>query len=596
MIPQLIVFATIIFALLFFINGRVRYDIVAVIALLIVTLAGIVSPNDAFLGFGHPAVITVAAILVVSKGLLNAGAVDTLTVWLNPSGKGISIQIARLMILTAVLSSFMNNVGALALVMPIAIKIANKNGYPTSVLLMPVAFSSLLGGLITVIGTPPNLIISMFRADAGLPAFNLWDFAPVGIGLTIVGVIFIALVGWRLIPQRKTKNPPEELFKVEEYLTEVFIPSDSKMIGKTIRDMGMELALDVNILGIVRDKKKILAPSSFETIKVADILIVKTDTDELKKLLEATGFTLAGVKYEEDINTDRLRSEDFSLLEAVIRDDSPMIGKTAKITQLRWRYGVNLVAVSRQGSRIQGRLSDIHFRAGDIILIQLQTRSIQGTLAELKCLPLAERDFNFGSNINTKDIIISVSIFGLAVLATTIGLVSVQISFVAAAVAMVLFGIISPKEIYENIDWPIIILLGAMLPLGSALETTGGAETIANLLLKSSSFLPPSMLLAFLMLVTMLLTNVINNAAAAVLMAPIAISMAAGMGVSVDPMLMAVAVASSSAFLTPIGHQSNTLIMGPGGYHFGDYWRLGLPVSLIILVIGTPLILLVWPL
>ncbi|WP_192929823.1 SLC13 family permease [Alkaliphilus serpentinus] len=596
MMEQFIVFSTIVFTLVLFINGKLRYDVVAILALLIITLTGIISPNDAFLGFSHPAVITVAAVLVVSKGLLKVGAVDVLTSWIDPTGKGMAAQIASLMLLTAVLSSFMNNIGALALVMPIAIKIANKNNHPTSVLLMPIAFSSLLGGLITVIGTPPNLIISTFRAEAGLPAFNLWDFAPVGIGLTIIGILYIALIGWKLIPQRKSKNPPKDLFKVEEYLTEVCVPSNSKMIGKTIRDMGMELPLGLNILGIVRNKVKILAPSSFEMLKAEDILIIKTDTGELKKLMEATGFIFAGVKINKGISTDLLKSQDYTLLEAVIRDDSPMVGKTAKMINLRWRYGVNLVAVSRQGARIHDRLGDVSFRAGDIILIQLQARNLQGTLAELRTLPLAERAFDFGNLINKKNILISVGIFALAVIATTLNFISVEISFVTAGIAMVLFGIISPKEIYESIDWPIIILLGSMLPLGGALETTGGAETIASLLLKVSGLLPPSMLIVFLMLVTMLLTNVINNAAAAVLMAPIAISMASGMGVSVDPLLMAVAVSSSSAFLTPIGHQSNTLIMGPGGYHFGDYWRLGLPLSLLILILGTPLILLFWPL
>ena len=596
MIQQAIVLIVILLSLFLFIQARIRYDLVAMIALLIVTLTGIVSPDRAFIGFAHPAVITVAAILVVSRGLQNVGAMDPVTQYVNKLNGSINFKLLVLMGITAFFSSFMNNVGALALTMPIAIRVGKDNGISPSYLLMPVAFSSLFGGLITEIGTPPNLIISMYRAEVVGSAFNFFDFAPVGLGLTLVGILFVITVGYRLIPDRKSKSDGNVLFKVEDYLSELRIPEGNKVVGKSLRDFSVLLSMDLNILSIVRNEVNIIAPLAREVIEAGDLLVVRVEPSDLTKLIEKTGIQLKGAKLTSDESGKLLNVSEYSLIEIVLRDDSPLIGHTAISINLRNNYNVNLVAVSRQGVQLRNRLGEVRFRTGDILLIQVADQNIPTILSSLKGLPLAERGITISKTSMKSPRTITLAIFLTSIGLTTLGWLPVQVSFTLAAVVLILLRIISVKEIYESIEWPVIVMLGAMLPLGDALQTTGAADLIANLILLTRAFLSPGLILMLLMFVTMMLTNLINNAAAAVIMAPIAISLAAGLGVSVDPMLMGVAVASSSAFMTPIGHQSNTLIMGPGGYHFGDYWRMGLPITLLFLLIGTPLITIIWPL
>ncbi|MBV1758305.1 MAG: anion permease [Dethiosulfatibacter sp.] len=596
MYQQLIVFSVILVSLFLFVNGKVRYDFVALLALLVLALAGIVPASNAFLGFGHPAVITVAAILVVSSALLKTGALDQLVRFLNRGGKSISVKIAALMIMTAALSSFMNNVGALALIMPIAIKVGKHHKISASYLLMPVAFSSLLGGLITEIGTPPNLIISTYRVNAGLESFSFFDFAPVGIGLTFIGIIFISFIGWHLIPKRKSDDVQTDFFEVDDYMSEVYIPEGNKNANKSIRDMLLKLNLDVNIVSIIRGNKTIIAPNASNQIEECDLLVIKADHNELSKLIEKSGFILKGSKVIYDESGKMLSDEEHTIVEVVLRDDSPAIGRNIIELDLRRRYSANLVAVSRNNISSYYRLKSHRFRPGDILLLQCSRPSMQETLTKLRALPLAERGVDLSSSKLFLKRNLTIGLFLLSIIATTAGLVSVQVSFVSCAILMVLINVITPKEFYEAIEWPIIIMLGALLPIGEALQFTGGADTIAGLMIRAMDILNPSMMVVLLMVITMLLTNMINNAAAAVLMAPIAISLSIQMGVSVDPLLMGVAVSASSAFMTPIGHQSCTLVMGPGGYRFGDYWRMGLPVSLLVLLIGTPLLLFFWPL
>ena len=591
MFDQIIVIFVILLSLTLFIEAKLRYDLVALIALLMITLSGIVSAEDAFVGFSHPAVITVVAVLVVSRGLINAGAMEPVTALVSSLSGGIVTKLMVLMGITAFFSSFMNNVGALALTMPIAMTVAKQNDISPSFLLMPVAYASLLGGLVTEIGTPPNLIISMYRQELLGTPFHFFDFAPVGLGLAVVGIIFVGLIGYRLIPNRKSKSDLDTLFKVDDYLSEIIIPEGSKLAGKSLIEFSQLHGLEINILSIIRNKVNIVAPHARETLEARDLLVIKIDPSELTKLIEKTDAILKGAKSRGDYSI-----KDYALWEIVIKDDSPLIGQTAKTINLRNAYNVNLVAISRQGQQNRERLGETIFKPGDILLLQAADQNIRNVLTRLKGLPLAERGLQINLGKFKKKRILGLGIFLVSIIMTSLGLVPVQLSFTLAAVTMVLFKIMTLKEAYESIEWPVIFMLGAMLPLGEALQSTGAADTIASLLLLTQRVLSPELLVGLLMLVTMLLTNLINNAAAAVLMAPIGISLAMGLGVSIDPMLMAVAVGSSCAFMTPIGHQSNTLIMGPGGYHFGDYWKMGLPVTLILLIIGTPLILIFWPL
>ena len=591
MLQQTIVFGVLALALLLFVWGRWRYDIVALLALLVVTMTGIIPGDQAFAGFGHPAVITVAAVLVVSRGLRNSGVVDSLANLLFRLGKRPTVQVGALSSLVAVFSAFMNNVGALALLMPVAIRMARKNGRSPSLLLMPLAFGSLLGGLITLIGTPPNIIIATFRAETGAAPFRMFDFTPVGLGVVVAGVLFIALVGWRLVPQRKGAASREELFEIGDYITEVTIPEGSKLVDKRLRDLASLTDAEVVVVGLVRDERRQHAPSNFVKLQAGDLLIVEADSDDLRELVEAAGLKLSGSR---KLGEEALGSNDqVGLMEAVVMSDSQMVRQTARSLNLRWRFGVNLLGVARQGTRLRGRLRNIRFQVGDVLLLQGPGETLSETLSTLGCLPLAERGLRLG---RPRRIFWGVAIFVAALATAAIGLLPVQVAFIGAAVAMLLANMLSLREAYESIDWSIIVLLGAMIPVGQALEVSGGAELIANGVLAASGQMPPVMTLVIILVGTMFLSDLVNNAAAAVLMAPIAISVAGGMGASADPFLMSVAIGASCAFLTPIGHQSNTLVMGPGGYQFGDYWRMGLLLEVIITGVSIPLIMLFWPL
>lgn len=589
-IEQWIIFGTLLLTLILFITGRWRYDIVALLALLIVTLTGLVPVENAFTGFSNPAVITVAAVLVLSRGLQNSGIVEWIGQLLSRLKGGIVVQLLALTGIISVLSAFMNNVGALALFLPVVLELARKKQLRASALLMPIAFASLLGGMTTLIGTPPNIIVSTFREQTGAAPFGMFDFSPVGVGVAIVGVLFISLLGWRLIPDRRSKASITNLFEIENYVTEVRIPESSKLVGKSLKEIPDFSKAETIIIGLVRNRERRLEPSARTILRVDDILILSSDTENLKRLVEDAGLALVG---SEKLGHSDLESEDISLVEAVVMPNSMMLGSTARSLNLRAAYGVNLIAISRQGHIMRSRLDRIRFRNGDVLLLQCHSEMLKETVETLGCLPLAGRGLRIGQ---TRKLLTTLLIFGAALLLSAFGLVPVQISFVAAAVLMIMFKILTLGEAYQSIDWPIIILLGAMIPVGQALETTGGAQLIADSLLSLSGMMPAAGTLVIALVATMFLSDLVNNAAAVVLMAPIGIRVAQGMGVSSDPFLIAIAIGASCAFLTPIGHQSNTLVMGPGGYKFGDYWRMGLILEILVVVVSIPLILIFWPL
>lgn len=589
MLDMAIVFGTLVLALILFATGRIRYDIVALIALLIVTIGGVVDPVDAFLGFGHPAVITVAAVLILSRGLQNSGLIDIMTRWVARVGDGKVRQVFSLTGIVAILSGFMNNIGALALMMPVAIRTARKSGRAPSYLLMPIAFGSLLGGMTTLIGTPPNIIIATYRAQNGGEPFLIFDFAYVGVGVAVAGILFIALIGWRLIPSRKSPASKDELFAVKDYLTEVRVPENSKLAGKMIYDIGSATEAEVVVVGLIRNGRNIVAPSVYETIMENDILVIKADSGDLQTLLDATRLELTG---KEDISEEMIGSDTIGVIEAIVKPDSSILNRTAYSANLRWIHGINLLAVAREGGPIHNRLNLIQFQPGDILLLQGKKDALQAALPKIGCLPLAERGIRIGE---PKLALLAIAIFGSALGISALGILPVQITFSAAVVLMILTSIVSLRDAYDSVEWPIIILLGAMIPVGQALEASGGAALIAGSIVAAASTFPPEATLVLLLIITMFLSDLVNNAASTVLMAPIAIGIALDLGASIDPFLMAVAIGASCAFLTPIGHQSNTLVMGPGGYHFTDYWRMGLVLEVIIVVVSVPLLLLFWP-
>jgi len=585
---QGIVFAVLLATLGLFIWNRIRFDLVAMLALLVVAIAGLVPSAELFAGFGHPAVITVAAVLVISQGLVNAGVVDSIARVLGRVGDRPAVQVATLTGVVALCSGFINNVGALALLMPVAVWMARQSGRSPSYLLMPLAFGSLLGGTMTLIGTPPNIIIASYRE--GGSHFGLLDFLPVGAAITLAGVAFIALIGWRLTPRRGEADEGEKLFSVGDYLTELRIPEESDYIGRTLHDLLADNRddADLAVVGLIRNGRRQLAPSTYQVLQAGDLLLVQADTDSLQAAVDKAGLELGE---DNGDNREDLDQDDYRIAEAVVTPESSLIGQTANRLRLLERQGLVIIAVARQGHRLKERVGQITLRAGDILLVQGKDDTLNGALRDIGCLPLAERGLQFGTQRRTW---IAGSIFLGAIALILAGWLSAPVALVGAAVTMVLADILDTAEAYQAIDWSIIVLLGAMIPVGGALDSTGGAGLIANQLMAVGQGLSPAVLLVVLVAGTMLLSNVVNNAAAAILVAPIALSLSSQLGIASDATLMAVAVGASCAFLTPIGHQSNALVMEPGGFRFGDYWRLGLPLSVLVVAISVPVILLVW--
>jgi di/tricarboxylate transporter len=583
-----------------FLWGRWRHDMVALAGLLACVVAGLVRPADAFAGFGHPAVITVACVLVLSRGLQTSGAVDAIARVVLPSSVGPTLTIGALTGLGALLSAFMNNVGALALLMPVAIKIARRQELPPGQVLMPLAFGSILGGMTTLIGTPPNLIVSGFRDRTGAGTFAMFDFTPVGIVVAAAGIALIALVGWRLVPARKQTGL--EGFESGAYLTEARVPEGSKADGKTLREIDAALEqADAQVIGLVRNEVRVSAPNPGRTVRAGDILIIEAEAEALAGALSSLGLKLEEAKRDQAPPSDEptQKTEDVPvadeivLMELAILPGSVLEGRSASDILLRSRHGINLLALSRQGKRAMARLRSLRFAPGDLLLMQGPPDALGEFASTSGCVPLAERELRIPDR---RKAILAVGIMAAAIAGAAFGLLPAAISFAAGVLASMALRTVPPRSVYEAIDWPVIVLLGALIPVAGAMESTGAAGVLASFLLESIAQGNAIVGLALILVVTMTLSDLMNNAATAAVMCPIAIGAATQLGVNADAFLMAVAVGASCAFLTPIGHQNNTLILGPGGFRFGDYWRLGLPVEILVVAVSIPMLLLVWPL
>lgn len=612
-----------------FVWGRWRHDMVAVGSLLACVLAGLLPASTAFAGFGHPAVVTVACVLVLSRGLQTSGAVDLLARHVLPAGAGVPLSLVALTGMGALLSAFMNNVGAMALLMPVAVQLAGRLQLTPGQVLMPLAFGTILGGMTTLIGTPPNLIVSGFRQEAGLGSFAMFDFAPVGLSVAVAGVLFIALVGWRLVPARKQANL--EGFEAGAYLTEVRVPEGSASANKTLHALEQELdKIGAQVTGLVRGDVRLMAPSHWRRVRAGDILMIEAEAEALGKLLSALELQLeesrrpesepeqpegepaaadaprgdgakaeSGAETETDPGTVAPEAEstsapsDIVLTELVVRPGSSLDGRSASDLLLRTRYGLNLLAISRQGNRARTRLRAIAMRPGDLLLMQGPGETIAEFASDNGCVPLAQRELHIPSKRKAWQ---AGAIMLLSVAAAALGWLSAPIAFALGVLASMVLRTVPPRAVYAAIDWPVIVLLAALLPVAGTLETTGTADLIARFMLEDLVQGNAMLGLGLILVVTMSLSDIMNNAATAAVMCPIALGTASALDASPDAFLMAVAIGASCAFLTPIGHQNNTLILGPGGFRFGDYWRLGLPLELLVVAISMPLLLWAWPL
>ncbi|MDM7943064.1 MAG: SLC13 family permease [Hydrogenophaga sp.] len=608
-----------------FLWGKWRHDLVAVSALVACVWSGLVKPEDAFSGFGHPAVITVACMLIMSKALQVSGAVEVLARYAIPAKAGQVLSLAALMGVGALLSGFMNNVGAMALLMPIALKVATRLSIPPGRMLMPLAFGTILGGMTTLIGTPPNLIVSGFRASmvGGEGPFAMFDFAAIGVPVAVLGVLFIAVVGWRLVPNRQAQGLED--FDTGAYLTEARILEDGPSAGKTLAEVEKVLEdAGAQVVGLVRNEMRITAPSPHRVLLARDILVIEAAADTLSTLLTSLGLKLEesvrptdqtdqteadkparegdtqrtgdGVEPEkkaDDQDKPRSGAAEIELIEMVVLPGPILTGRSASDIALRARYGLNLLAVSRQGNRSIERLRSMALQAGDILLLQGPPGAIAEFASDTGCVPLAGRDLQIP---NMRKALKASLVMLLAVVAAAMGLMPASIAFMAGALFTLLLRALPLRSVYEAIDWPVIVLLGALFPLANAMQSTGAADLLARALMSSVAQGNATVALALVLLVTMFLSDLMNNAATAAVMCPVAIGSATALGVRPDAFLMAVAIGASCAFLTPIGHQNNTMILGPGGFRFGDYWKLGLPLEVLVVAISLPLLLIVWPL
>ncbi|MCC5973534.1 MAG: SLC13 family permease [Rubellimicrobium sp.] len=616
--PQMLILGIMVMTMGLFLWGRLRHDVVALAALLASVLAGLVPAELAFKGFGNPAVITVACVLILSRGLYVTGAVDGLARAVLPRRAGRLGSMAALMLLGAALSGFMNNVGAMALLMPVAVQLAGRLELAPGQLLMPLAFGTILGGMTTLIGTPPNLIVAGFRAEARGAPFGMFDFAPVGVAVALAGVIFVVILGWRLVPLRK--SAAGQAFETGAYLTELRVPARSRAVDMTLRDVEADIDKSgAQIVALVRNEVRINAPHGGRLLRAGDILIVEADVDGLAEAMSAFGLVLEeqghssetapGDEDEADPASGSVdegegatgkeaeaaapRDEEPVLRELVVLPDSTLVGRSATELRLRTRSGLNLLAVSRSGRSPQTRLRALKLRSGDLLLMQGPAEAMADFVAESGCVPMGERDLRIPE---PRMALIAGAIMLASVALVAFGILPAAVAFALGALASMVLRTVPARQVYAAIDWPVVVLLGALIPVAGAMEATGAADLVARFLVENVAQGNAVAALAVILVTTMFLSDVMNNAATAAVMCPVALGIAATLGVSPDSFLMAVAIGASCAFLTPIGHQNNTIILGPGGFRFGDYWRLGLPLEVLVVAISLPLLLMVWPL
>jgi di/tricarboxylate transporter len=587
-LPQILSVATLAGMMAMFVWGRFRYDVVAILALLASLALGIVSPEKAFTGFSDELVIIVGSALVLSGAVQRSGAVETALAFVS---RYVSRVRSQLLVLTASVgfaSALVKNVGALAMLMPAAFQMAKKNDASPSVFLMPMSFAALLGGLMTLVGTSPNIIVSRVREQMIGEPFQMFDYTPVGLGLLLMGLVFLRF-GYRLLPRDRRAAPTMgEAMDIRGYITEATLAEGSPAIDETVAAFIERHEHQVTITSILRSGMRSM-PLADTVLRERDTLILGGEPDVLEQVIAGDKLELAGHDREQP---EESKGEEIGVIEAVVNVDSPLIGQTAGRLRLQRRYGVNLIAVSRRGERLVKSLGNTILQGGDVVVLQGALSQLPEKLRDLGCLPLAERALRLGSS---RKGLLAIVILAVAMAATAGGLVPVAVAFFTAAGLVIATGALPVREAYEHVEWPILIMLGALIPVSDSLRTTGASNLIAAWLSDIAQGMPPWGALALILAAAMAVTPFLNNAATVLVMAPIAAVFAKQLGYRPDAFLMATAVGAGCDFLTPIGHQCNTLVWGPGGYKFQDYARLGAPLSLMVILVGVPLILFFWP-
>lgn len=582
--------AVVVVMLGIFVWDRWRYDLVAMGALLTALAIGIVPQDKAFVGFSDQVIVVMASVLVVSKAVARSGMLDRAVRRLLKGVDSPSAQVGALSLSVGLLSAFVKNVGTLGIFMPIAIQIARRSKQSPSIYLMPLAFASLIGGTITQIGTSPNLLISTVREDLRGQPFGVFDYAWVGLPLTLLCVAFLTF-GWRLLPKgRQGTAATDNRFAIEDYTTELIVGANSPLVNKTVGDLEKSGGGDAVVIAVMREGGHNYIPNPNWPLFAGDVVTVQAEPSTMKELIEQFKLDLAHARELPRVSGDH---GELATLEVIVTADSPIVGHTPRSIRLRQRYDVNLLAVSRAGSHRAVRLQSHTFAVGDVIVMQGWETGLQQTMSDLGLLPLADRSLGLGRPSRG---LVSLAVLAAAMVLITFKLVTVAVGFFAAAVIVMITRQISLKDAYESLEGPVIVLLACLIPIAHSLQTTGVTDIIGQQLAAVGSQVPGYMAVGMMLGVSMLLTPLLNNAAAVLMLGPVAAVVAKSLNYKPDAFLMAVALGCACDFLTPIGHQNNLLVMGPGGYRFNDYWKLGAPLSLIVLICGTPLLAFYWPL
>ena len=585
---MIIIIFVALFALLVW--GRIRYDLVAFGALVLAAILGLVPTQDVFSGFGHSAVAIIALVLIVSRGLVGSGAIEKLAQRLLDSARPLPLHIAIMAVVGAGLSAVINNVAALALLMPLDIDTAAKAKRAVSLSLMPLSFATILGGMITLIGTPPNIVIAAYRQDVLGAPFGMFDFAPVGLTVAIVGITFVSLVGWRLLPTREGAREQEAEFAKGRYIAELRVSDEAVEETTTVGDLyPLAETHDLHILGLVRRGKRLPGFGSKQEIRAGDFVVVEGEPKAIETFMGQGALEFSG----SEKHSGGVTSGGLSLTEAIVPEGARIAGRTARGLKLLYRHSVTLLGVSRNGRRFTDRVRLLTIKPGDVLLLLGTPERNAAAASTMGVLPLEGREIQV---VQRSKAGLSIAIFLGAIGAAVLGLVSLPVALAAAVIALIAIGLVSGSEVYTSIEWKVIVLLASLIPLAEAFEKSGGAELIASQILSVTDGYPAWVSLLALMIVTMTLSDFLNNVATTLIAAPIAMGMALATDTNPDAWLMTVAVAASCAFLTPIGHKNNTIILGPGGYQFGDYWRMGLLLEVLVVAVGLPTILVVWPL
>jgi len=567
--------------------GRWRYDAVTLVALAALVLFEVIPINSAFSGFGHPAVIIVALVLLISRGLQESGFVGLIGGQLSKIPLSENQFLLVILVTAAALSSFMNNIGAMAILLPVTIAVCQQNNWNPPKFLMPLAFASILGGMNTMIGTPPNIIISQYRETYTGTSFNFFDFSFVGVAVSLLGVVFIAFLGYRLVKVRQEAGDEIKLIDLKNYLFEVRVKKDSKAIGKRLSEIKKVAGPETEVLGIVNESGAVSKVSMVTKFAHNQVLVIKTSPDDISRLQSDLDLEIS-----EDLNT--IKESDLEEIEVMVTASSRLIGRKQEFLKRLASEDLALLGLWRQGAKFRTRLSREIFRVGDVLLLGVRSIDEEGVKERIKHLglmPLMQREMQVIPSRSR--LLKSIIFFVTFLLLAAFNVINIVIAFLLCVLAFIGVKVLN-GNLYRSIEWPVIVMLAAMIPIGQALETTGISNNIAMFISGYTEALPVYMIILLILVVTMFVSDIINNAATAIIMAPIAANIASQLGAPVEPFLMAVAVGASCAFLSPIGHQCNTLVMAPGGYKFGDYWRLGLPLEIVIAAISVPMIMHVW--